>query len=216
MAYNHYDFCKLVKRCIDCLDFNEYLPGPDQLATNSFGIHLTYLWAIDGTQPKDSLIIYSTEHRMKRGSHWSLLKKKKAIPSSVKLYKGEFISDVFIEKNNNDFFTPLAAAEIEASPRHTTSYSWVNNDYLRDFSKLLYLFVPKRLFVGCTTAKELDNLQLSLLEGYNHMGIKARNLLTAVVLLPAGTRQHHEIRIGIGSRHCLKFSKLFTKESNEV
>ncbi|MBN1577324.1 MAG: hypothetical protein JW913_12270 [Chitinispirillaceae bacterium] len=204
------NFYEIFCRCLSDFNFNKKLPGLDQLATNSFGIYLAYLWAIKDIQ-KGKLTIYSAEHKMKSGrSHWSLLKRKKLIPASVKWYKGEFISDVFIEMNIKDLFKPLIAAEIEASPKHQTNYDWENNGYLRDFSKLLYLSVPKRLFIGCISTNELGNLEKSLSKGYkkfNATGIKIRNCSTVVVLLPTNEKHHDEIRLGSGTHDGLKFIK---------
>jgi hypothetical protein len=202
-------FRQLVLESLEELGFGDYLPGRAQLKTNSLGIYLSFQWAVKGLAIKKNINIYASEHAMKNGSHWSLLKKKKVLPGWTNKLKYEFISDVFIEEQKNDYCKPLLAAEIEASPAHSTDFYSYENDYLHDFSKLLFIAAPKRLFIACTKVEELNNLQMSLSKGYRVWNPSKNQYTTAVLLFPAGETQISETRFGFTTCTGLKFMKLF-------
>jgi len=187
------------------------LPGRDQLRTNRFGLHLSWLWALQGVRGRKSNIhVYASAHAMPNGSHLDeircVLEREDA-----KLHEYGFLVDVWIERSDRKrrLTNGLVAAEIEASPVHGVQYVYEGpdySDYLWDFSKLLYVRAPKRLFVGCTTKERLDDLQATLVAGYRDAALPYSDH-AAVVLLPAGETEKEHVRLGTSSRGRLVFKK---------
>ncbi len=191
------------------------LPGRDQLRTNRFGVHLAWLWAIDDQKGRKSNIhVYAAEHAMPNGSHLQDLKPV-VDAMHAQTHRREFLTDVFVERYDGKRrrAQPLLAAEIEASPNHGVEYAYEGegrSDYLWDFTKLLYVRVPKRLFVACTLKGEnLDVLSETLVCGYQDACLGKTDGDAAVVLLPAGHTERKEVRLGRVAGGRLAFRRLW-------
>jgi hypothetical protein len=208
---NRKEFSDLVESARKATCEDNKLPGRDQHRTNRFGIHLSWLWACNGHPGKRSNVyFYAARHN----SH---LKKIEPVIRRAKAHvcRFEFLTDVFVEKyyKKQRTVTTLLAAEIEASPNHSVKYGYDGprrSDYLWDFSKLLYVRAPKRLFVGCTVKTRMKELICTLARGYSDANCLAdASGETAVVLLPGGTTERTEVQLGLAnSGHRLEFAPL--------
>jgi hypothetical protein len=191
------------------------LPGRDQLRTNRFGVHLAWLWATDGMMgPKSNVHLYAAEHAMPNGSHLQDVEPV-VRDAGAHLHRYEFLTDVFVERYDGKQrrAEPLVAAEIEASPNHGVNYVFEGegySDYLWDFTKLLYVRSPKRLFVACTLKGEpLDVLTRTLSRGYRDANLAQTDGDTIAVLLPAGETEKPEVRFGCLQGGELTFRRLW-------
>lgn len=205
------EFCRMVREALEATCEPGRLPNEkDQLQVNRMGIHLAWLWAThDLKGPKSNVHLYANEHRTPKGDHLSDIRSVLE-QASANLHVLEFLTDVFIERFDGkcERTYPLVAAEIEASSKEGVDYVYEGpgrSDYLRDFSKVLYVRVPKRLFVARTRKGLLDKLQATLLRGYKDANLTQDDGVTVVVLLPAGETESKFVRVGLSSANRLEF-----------
>lgn len=191
------------------------LPGPDQLLTNAVGIHVAWHWAVQATaRPKTNIHIYSAAYTRERSDHWKgvedILNRSRPC-----IHKHQFLTDIYIErwKSKMRMSEPLLVAEVEAWPGHNVDFAYegrLRSDYLCDFVKLLYILAPKRLFIACTRAQRLNDLQALLSRAVRESPIsncEHTQTELGVILLPAGVTQTDNIRIGVlGKGNKLTFS----------
>jgi hypothetical protein len=189
------------------------LPGRDQLKTNSVGIHVAWQWATDGVRgPRSNMYVYASGHNCARGSHWEGVRDiVDGAGAQVREY--QFLTDIYIERwdRKQAVSRPLLVGEVEAWPSHATGYAYEGkgrNDYLCDFSKLLYVLAPLRLFVACVPFQKMTELEKTLSRGLRDAPSACRSgSELAVILLPTGEEQFENVRVGVAGANGLVFDR---------
>lgn len=177
------------------------------MEANRFGIRLAQAWAEHGLNgPKGNVHLFAAKHWMRKTkqSHLAGIQ----LELGGKLHKWEFLVDVFIERRRAkpQRTESRLAYEIEASPDQDVDFiEEGGHDYLHDFTKLLYVRAPRRLFVAVSrsTDRRLARLERTLKRAWRDAMPIAGEL--AVVLLPPGKTQMAETRLGLREAGKLNF-----------
>jgi hypothetical protein len=173
------------------------LPGDRQLLTNCVGTTIAWEWARAGELGNPSnMRLYCARHEMK--SSLSHMPKWLEDQLGERWVEKDFLTDVFVERQESQGDRPLLAAEVEAAPNQVIQLDGLDRGYLWDFYKLVHVRAPKLLYVACTKKGYLDHLERALIK----VSLATRRLRTpedtlAVVLLPAGATEITEVRVGV-------------------
>lgn len=192
------------------------LPNRDQLRANAFGIELALRWAQAGARgPQSNFYVYATNHLMRRSgrSRFGFLPAATRRELSSRLLNQEFLTDVFVTRRSKTATrvveTPIVAAEVEAHANQTVAFNYDHRGYLWDFSKLLYVRAPRRLFIAQLPAARIPALCKTLGLGFRDAPHDDAAVTWAVVL-PAANRDIAAARtaVSVGSE-LLRFRPAF-------